>query len=154
MLNYVTVYKICRKSRRQSSNPKSNLFQSFFYRSLNHAVASQNGLRGRPGLRLKMKHSQADTRNDGVILSPYRESNFLPKLFQFPPFRNVTNFTPINRETCVKLFERYRQTTYNSKKCKKYEICFTEKTALFLKGFQTLNTRPERTALSSNVDQF
>ena len=85
---------------------------------------------------------------------PIEKAIFFQNSFSFPPFRNVTNFTPINRETCVKLFERYRQTTYNSKKCKKYEIRFTEKTALFRKGFQTLNARPERTALSSNVDQF
>ena len=46
------------------------------------------------------------------------------------------------------------QTTYNSEKCKKYDISFPVKTALFRRDFQALKTREARTALSSNGYHF
>ena len=48
----------------------------------------------------------------------------------------------------------YRLHTYNSEKCKNYGICFTDKTILFRRDFQTLKERAARAGPSSNVHQF
>ena len=47
--------------------------------------------------------------------------------------------------------ELTKENNENNEKCKKYWIRFTSKTTLFRRNFQTLNTRPPRTAYSSNA---
>ena len=80
-------------------------------------------------------------------------------LIQLPTYYSTWVFQKISQTNfglheCRLIGFKSLQTTHNIEKCKKCEIRFTDKTTYFRRIFQTLNTRPARTALFLNLHQF